>query len=141
MDRSPALKTDGSGLESKDGKEVLDYVAALFNGTLAVWPGAYLILTGKKDYLDVAKRKLTDRGVPWHKIRTVLDWEAPSINPEARFIKLEIEYKPLRKVSVQFTPASGGSPVEAHFEITPDGKVVETGGQLVLLKKFTEMIA
>ncbi len=155
MDKSPALKTDGPGLLASTGgsptttppspprrtptaDEVLNYVTALYKGTLPAWPGAYLIVTGRKEYLDVAKRKLTDREVPWHKILTVPDWEAPSLDPESRFVKFEIEYKPLRKVSVQFTPASGGSPVEAHFEITPDGTVVETGGQLVLLKKFLE---
>ena len=138
MDKSPALKTDGSGLATAAGDDVLNYVTALYKGTLPAWPGAYIIVTGRKNYLEVAKRKLTDRGVPWHKIITVPDWEAPSVNPESRFVKFEIEYKPLRKVSAQFAPASGGSPVEAHFEITPDGTVVETGGQLLLVKKFLE---
>lgn len=138
MDKSPALKTDGSGLNTSAGNDVLNYVTALYKGTLPAWPGAYLIVTGRKNYLEVAKRKLTDRGVPWHKILTVPDWEAPSVNPESRLVKFEIEYKPLRNISVQFKPASGDSPVEAHFEITPDGKVVETGGHLVLLKRFLE---
>jgi hypothetical protein len=120
--------------------EVLNYVTAVFEGTLLAWPGAYLIVTGKKAFLEGAVRKLKDRRFPLHKILTVPDWEANTwnMNPESRFVKFEIEYKPLRKISVQFTPASGGSPVEVHFEITPDGKVVETGGQLVLLKKFLE---
>jgi hypothetical protein len=115
-------------------------VTAVFEGTLLAWPGAYLIVTGKKAFLEGAVRKLKDRRFPLHKILTVPDWEANTwnMNPESRFVKFEIEYKPLRKISVQFTPASGGSPVEVHFEITPDGKVVETGGQLVLLKKFLE---
>jgi hypothetical protein len=138
MDRSPALKSDGPGLDTSAGDGVINYVAALYNGTLRVWPGAYLIVTGRKNYLEVAKRKLTYRGVPWHKILTVSDWEAPSLSPDSRIVKFEIEYKPLRKISVQFTPASGESPVEAHFEITPDGTVVETGGQLVLLKGFLQ---
>jgi hypothetical protein len=136
MYKSPAIKTDGPGLETPDGREVLDYVAALFKGTLPVWPGAYLIVTGRKTYLEVSKRGLTDRGVPWHKILTVLDWEGPSTNPEARVVKYEIEYRPLRKVTAVFTPESGGSPVEVHYEITPDGTVVEAGGQLTLLKDF-----
>ena len=138
MDKSPALKTDGYRLEMSEGAAVLDYVTALYKGTLQAWPGAYLIVTGKEVYLDGAKRKLTDRGVPWHKIRTVKDWESPTMDPEALLVKFEIEYKPLRQITVQFTPASGGSPVEVHFEITPDGKVVETGGQLVVLKRFVE---
>lgn len=138
MDKSPALKTDGPGLDTSQGADVLNYVTALYKGTLPAWPGAYLIVTGRKNYLKVAKRRLTERGVLWHKIVTVPDWEGPSVHPESRFVKFEIEYKPLRKVTAQFTPASGGSPVEVHFEITPDGTVVETGGQLVLLKKFLE---
>lgn len=136
MIRSPALRTDGSRLETSESDDVLNYVTALFKGTLPVWPGAYLIVTGRKRYLEVARRKLMERGVPWYKIVSVPDWESPSLNPESLIVKIEIEYRPLRKVTVQFTPDSGGSPFEAHFEVTPDGSVVEIGGNLTLLKNY-----
>jgi hypothetical protein len=67
MDKS-WVKTDGSDLASSDCAEVVTYVTALYKGPLPVWPGAYLIVTGRKDCLEFAKQKLTDRWVPLQKI-------------------------------------------------------------------------
>jgi hypothetical protein len=143
MSKSPPMKIEATDLVRGSSADAqLNYLAALFKGTLLGSPGAYLVVTvagrQREHYLDVARTKLAERGVPWHKILTVLAQPARTLNPEDRFAIFHIEYRPLRKLSVQLTPESRGSPVEAHFEIAPDGTAVEIGGNLVLAKKFLE---
>lgn len=153
MHESPEIRVDSlqEANNTSPGSKPA-YMAAIFKGTLTQWPGARLRVTGGSFLSNEVQRSLVMLGIPSDKIDLLtIDasniFRLPSssssyggslITPSANSASISILYQatPKRRVAMQFQPDTGEPPVEVQFEVSPDGKEVEVGAQVTVLKNY-----
>jgi hypothetical protein len=152
MDESPEIRVDTlQEAHNRAPGSKPAYVAALFKGTLTKWPEARLRIAGGSFLANEVERSLVMLGVPPGKIELLpIDasklFSLPSspvpsgtpLIPPVHSVGISILYRPAlkRTVSMQFKPDSGDPPVDVQFEVSPDGKEIEVGAQVAVLKGY-----
>jgi len=97
---------------------------------LGVPPGKIDLLTIDASNLFKLPSSPVPAGQPW-------------IGPSTNSAGISILYRPTlkRSVSMQFKPDTGEPLVEVLFEVSPDGKEIEIGAQVAVLKNYIKKYA